>query len=370
MNCPSRAGCNFNQPSAAEMQAHFATNDIYTHVAMDMKSEDTACPLSLATPDENSCYFDWIHVPVSRETTYHYSLADFSDYNIFTRGGLADPMRIYQSLRFMLTRLNAIYRAHPSLRERTIAEVTPALRAQLLAATMENWGQGGDLNEHNLLLSLETMFQNGLVHDINVEGATRMLLEGGRIGSFLLRRSGQGVFDGTSTCTVFTISYLSATGVEHVRLIDVHNVGVYITTSPPGTNINSFFIPRDDALLRNAQIQAVIQRFLHAPPQYACVADLLIAFSRQHRLFDLDKMVRVAPPAPVAPVAPVAPAPQEAHEYKNIEVCRVDDTVEDVPAPQEVHEEETQEFPEFNYTDDDDEESPLHNRGSSEDDDE
>lgn len=238
------------------------------------EKEQAECLLSLATPDQNSKAFDFIHVPLGKTSTSCYQVQELKNY---LKTSFKDPMRVHRSLSFMLTRIHRIISLPGWLKQFSLQEVNDKFKEKILTGILEDWITGRSSKYTflpGILCGIEQLIQYGCTTTYDKDQATILLATQPK-GTWLIRPSNQGQKDGSSEVTIFTISYQSVLqeGVFHRRYVDVHGVGVYCP--PLDIDLNIF---------KEGKIIEILKLLYYRPPPFACVLDAI------EEMIDIDEL--------------------------------------------------------------------------------
>lgn len=268
--------------------------ELYSRIDIRLHTQDETkqaqCALSLANPSYVKEYFKWIAVPAGDGADHLYSLADFKLYlenYPYQWQTIPDPMRNHTNLRFMNKRMERFLAMDADIYNLLIVNITQDFRARVaqeffsISKSLEwlyNEKKTQDLSVLCGLTMLENINGKNLVHkNFSAPLEAEIYMQGKPNGTYLLRLSTNGSVNGSGDCTVFTITMMYEGNPQHVRLVDMHGVGIYIATSGPNGDLPRANINYKD-LLEKSSMKDILAQVKYAEPQYACVSDCLLDF--------------------------------------------------------------------------------------------
>ncbi len=274
-------------------------NQIDMALAYKDEEKNTICTLSLANPLEITQYFKWITIPSGNGTYQTYSVEAYAAYithELINGNIIRDPFRGFADLRFMNKRLNRLLTMPSDKSQMPVSDITQDFKKRVTKAFFklpqdEHPISHDDAKDLGLLVSLNIIDELKLLHTCfrTSQEAVDYLKEK-TPKSYLLRTSTQGNASGSSDCTVFTISFVTANNtVFHIRLVDMHGVGVYVATNDPDRIIRCSDLNYSH-LLKKSDMREFLAAIDYSSPQYACVVDCLTDLERLGYI-SIDKLI-------------------------------------------------------------------------------
>ncbi len=259
----------------------FTTND---------DEKRAVCTLSLADPSEVKGYFEWITIPSGRGAHHKYAVDTYAAYvaQELMRGVIKDPLKIFADLRFMSTRMNRLMSMPSALKQMPVGDVTQDFKKRVAKAFFRlpqdayalPYNTAKDLG---LLVSITTLDELKLLHtsfQTPQDAIDCLRAKTATPKSYLLRTSTKGDASGAGDCTVFTISFVTATNtVFHIRLVDMHGVGIYVATDDPDKRLRCANLNYGQ-LLQKSDMREILVKINYESPPYACIVDCLIDLER------------------------------------------------------------------------------------------
>ncbi len=260
------------------------------------EEKQAVCLLTLTTPTENDKFFDWISVPNEGKTPNVYIISGeggFGKYFDRFAGVVPDPMKIYSNLLFMSKRLNRMRSVCDTVKQTKTIEIDTKFRNEILGRCYSKWINKLPIDpitiDYAVTVSIMDMERTGILYNGMKSGDAYFELKAHRNepGAFLLRNSSMSNTKGDST--VFTITCIREdSSFYSVRLIDLHGIGIYVTTAVCDGKVEIFRVA--EPVVRSAERKQILAAVNYKPPNYACIIDLLIDFDKRGYI-KLDKIV-------------------------------------------------------------------------------
>lgn len=277
-----------------QRQVSQVARDLYCRIDTSLNTVDDTkqaqCALSLANPQEVKEYFKWIAVPAGGGADHMYSLEDFKNYYAsypLPWQPLPDPMRNHANLKFMRTRMQRLLALDAKITDLPIVSITQEFKMKVAEELFglkhdPGWEYDNKTTQELGILCGLTVLDNingrQLIHKtFTTPLEAELYMKDKPNGSYLIRISTKGSEDGTGDCTVFTITFMYEGVPYHVRLLDMHGVGIYIATSGPNDDLPTADINYQD-LLKKSNMRDVLRQVNYATPTYACLVDCLVDF--------------------------------------------------------------------------------------------
>lgn len=283
-------------PKKKEMQRQVSRTacELYGRIDTSLRALDETkqaqCALSLANPSEVKEHFKWIAVPAGDGANNLYSLDDFKVYfenYPYQWQIIPDPMRNHTNLRFMNKRMKRLLAFDADIANLLIVNITQDFKERVaqeffsISKSLEwlyNEKKTQDLSVLCGLTTLENINGKNLVHkNFSTPLEAEIFMQGKPDGTYLLRLSTNGSVNGSGDCTVFTVTMMYEGNPQHVRLVDMHGVGIYVATSGPKGDLPRADINYKD-LLEKSSMKEILKRINYAEPRYACLSDCLLDF--------------------------------------------------------------------------------------------
>lgn len=263
-----------------------STHFHYSQVRKDLTEELICDTFTLINPSPEDNYFDWIYVPVNKESYNTYLVDELYKYAEINNDNIPDPHRGYPNINFMKTRINRYYNMSAEAKNVKIKDVTDSYCLTVLNNILDFYKNNNNnendnnknMNDLGVLVNMRSFIDNNMIFDLDVNRAAA-IVDKKPTGSFMIRSSSC-----SNLCeefTVFTIThsyYETGKHVNNLRCLIIHGVGVYFV----GDRDKSYF----DGLTKKKFLQDIN----YAPADYACIMDIIIQLHKCNRL-DINKLI-------------------------------------------------------------------------------
>lgn len=255
---------------------------LYKGVDTDIKNNNICDTFTLINPTDDDNYFDWIYLPIDKNTYNTYKTSELYNYMCnYDFHNIADPHRGYEYIDFIKTRLLRYYNISYLYKNLKIKDITDELRSNTLTNIIDTYKNNRDKNYNNLgiIINIKTLLDHNMIFDVDVNRATD-ILEKNPVGSFIIRSSSCSHL--SDDFTVFTITHSfnknNQKNINNMRYLNIHGIGVY--------NVGNY----DRNYFNNLTKKKFLKDINYKEASYACVMDVIIDLHNTGNL-DISKQI-------------------------------------------------------------------------------